>query len=63
MLTAAEPALTERTAALAGAVVELPPLRGAGRFARPGLFIRRSCCLYYRIPGGGLCGDCVLAHR
>jgi iron complex transport system ATP-binding protein len=21
---------------------------------------RTSCCLYYRIPGGGLCGDCVL---
>jgi iron complex transport system ATP-binding protein len=21
---------------------------------------RTSCCLYYRVPGGGLCGDCVL---
>ncbi|GAA1518942.1 (2Fe-2S)-binding protein [Dactylosporangium maewongense] len=21
---------------------------------------RRNCCLYYRIPGGGTCGDCVL---
>ncbi|MGA8544454.1 MAG: ATP-binding cassette domain-containing protein [Mycobacterium sp.] len=21
---------------------------------------RASCCLYYRAPGGGLCGDCVL---
>ncbi|MGX1365798.1 hypothetical protein RKD19_001157 [Streptomyces canus] len=21
---------------------------------------RRSCCLYYRLPGGGLCGDCCL---
>jgi hypothetical protein len=20
---------------------------------------RRSCCLYYRAPGGGVCGDCV----
>jgi len=26
-------------------------------------FVRASCCLYYRIPGGGYCGDCVLAHR
>lgn len=28
-------------------------------------FVRRSCCLYYRLPGGGYCGDCVLApqHR
>ena len=24
-------------------------------------FIRRSCCLYYRIPGGGYCGDCPLS--
>ncbi|MGH8932717.1 MAG: (2Fe-2S)-binding protein [Egibacteraceae bacterium] len=23
-------------------------------------FTRRSCCLYYRAPGGGLCGDCPL---
>ncbi|MER6013912.1 (2Fe-2S)-binding protein [Streptomyces bluensis] len=35
-------------------------------FAHPGLsdaldpvtLRRRSCCLYYRVPGGGLCGDC-----
>lgn len=25
-----------------------------------GGYRRRSCCLYYRAPGGGLCGDCVL---
>lgn len=23
-------------------------------------FKRSSCCLFYRIPGGGYCGDCVL---
>jgi hypothetical protein len=23
-------------------------------------FRRRSCCLYYRLPNGGKCGDCVL---
>jgi hypothetical protein len=23
-------------------------------------FRRRSCCLFYRVPGGGLCGDCSL---
>lgn len=27
---------------------------------RPPSFHRRSCCLFYRVPGGGLCGDCVL---
>jgi len=26
-------------------------------------FVRSSCCLYYRVPGGGYCGDCVLAQR
>ena len=44
-------------AALAGEVLGRGRLRGtldaSGR--------RRSCCLYYRVPGGGICGDCVLA--
>lgn len=26
-------------------------------------FVRRSCCLYYRVANGGLCGDCPLAGR
>ncbi|MFD0356171.1 (2Fe-2S)-binding protein [Streptomyces sp. NPDC127110] len=42
-------------------------LAGTGSFIHePGLgvaFVRRSCCLYYRVPGGGLCGDCVLRTR
>jgi hypothetical protein len=25
-------------------------------------FRRRSCCLYYRAPGGGLCGDCCFTR-
>ena len=39
------------------------PLRGSGSLTlRLGQlhFVRRSCCLYYRLPGGGLCGDCPL---
>jgi hypothetical protein len=36
-----------------------PPLRGTGTLEAFG-FRRRSCCLYYRVPGGGLCGDCAL---
>jgi hypothetical protein len=28
-------------------------------FLAPGTALRRrSCCLYYRVPGGGVCGDC-----
>ncbi|HEU4423568.1 MAG TPA: (2Fe-2S)-binding protein [Pilimelia sp.] len=39
------------------------PLRDAGVLTEFGgqlFFVRRSCCLYYRLPGGGLCGDCPL---
>ncbi|MFE7900989.1 (2Fe-2S)-binding protein [Streptomyces sp. NPDC057424] len=34
-----------------------PLLTGAGTLAGTA-FRRRSCCLYYRVPGGGVCGDC-----
>ncbi len=38
-----------------------PLLSGTGTLdAGDVSFVRRSCCLYYRVPGGGLCGDCVL---
>jgi len=43
-----------------------PPLLGAGDFIQfPGevAFRRRSCCLYYRLDGGGTCGDCPLPPR
>jgi iron complex transport system ATP-binding protein len=36
-------------------------LMGAIDFSKEGTNYRRiSCCLYYRTPTGGLCGDCVL---
>ncbi|ONI84995.1 ferric iron reductase [Saccharothrix sp. ALI-22-I] len=43
-----------------------PPLKGTGEFIPfPGevVFRRRSCCLYYRLDGGGTCGDCPLPAR
>ncbi|MEV4532635.1 (2Fe-2S)-binding protein [Asanoa sp. NPDC049518] len=59
-----------RHASTAGAVLEaalaLPPLAGTGSIVRPEprqprcFLVRDNCCLYYRIPGGGTCGDCVL---
>lgn len=36
-----------------------PRLRGTATMSAPG-FRRRSCCLFYLAPNGGLCGDCVL---
>jgi FhuF-like iron-sulfur protein len=62
-LSAAIPAQAGRTAELAAAVLTRPPLRGAGEFGPGQRFQRRSCCLLYRVPGAGLCGDCILATR
>ncbi|WP_163749636.1 (2Fe-2S)-binding protein [Mycolicibacterium helvum] len=48
------------------ALLDRPSLTGAGHYVRPfddhqdRFFVRRNCCLFYRIPGGGTCGDCVL---
>lgn len=46
-------------------VLERPSLQGTGGYTgvdRSGLavFRRTTCCLYYRLPDGGLCGDCAL---
>jgi hypothetical protein len=50
-----------RQAELVRQVLAREPLAGCGGFVRPGVFLRRSCCLYYRVPGGGYCGDCPLS--
>ncbi|MGW2325898.1 (2Fe-2S)-binding protein [Streptomyces sp. NPDC001700] len=51
----------ERAVAVARAQFAHPPLCDAGELTTaPLAFRRRTCCLYYRVPGGGLCGDCVL---
>ncbi|WP_051745293.1 (2Fe-2S)-binding protein [Streptomyces scopuliridis] len=52
------PEVAERAGALAAELFAHPDLRGTGD-AVAGSFRRRSCCLYYRCPSGGLCGDCV----
>ncbi|RLU87593.1 ferric iron reductase [Streptomyces griseocarneus] len=55
-----------RALALTRSLFEVPPLRGTGTLiARaPGgpAFVRSTCCLYYRVLPGGMCGDCVLRH-
>ncbi|MEV8535578.1 (2Fe-2S)-binding protein [Streptomyces sp. NPDC051211] len=61
------PAAERAAAPVVAALLEQGPLAGTGTFVHEeGLgtaFVRRSCCLYYRAPGGGLCGDCVLRTR
>ncbi|MEV6386011.1 (2Fe-2S)-binding protein [Streptomyces sp. NPDC051773] len=44
-----------RARALATDLFAHPTLAGT---LDPVTLRRRSCCLYYRLPGGGLCGDC-----
>ncbi|MFE5513696.1 (2Fe-2S)-binding protein [Streptomyces sp. NPDC056529] len=48
-----------RAAALVAELLDHPDLAGTVRGPR---LRRASCCLYYRCPGGGLCGDCVFDH-
>ncbi|MEV6399726.1 (2Fe-2S)-binding protein [Streptomyces sp. NPDC051907] len=50
------PDVAERASALAAELFAHPDL--SGTVEGPAMR-RRSCCLYYRCPGGGLCGDCV----
>jgi ferric iron reductase protein FhuF len=45
-------------------LLEYGPLRGTGTFTVHSgriRYRRRSCCLFYRLPGGGYCGDCPLS--
>ena len=52
---------TERARDIVAACLDQPPLAGAGTLTgQPRRLRRNNCCLYYRIPGGGTCGDCVL---
>jgi ferric iron reductase protein FhuF len=53
----------DRCERLGLAILDHGPLRGSGHLTiRAGRlrYRRRSCCLYYRLPGGGTCGDCPL---
>lgn len=50
-----------RARALTGELFAHPLLAGTGTFTGSS-FRRRSCCLYYRIPGGGVCGDCCFTR-
>jgi hypothetical protein len=65
-LAEAFPERAEAAGQLTAGILGQGSLRGTGQLvqpdaARPRRFlVRRSCCLLYRVPGGGTCGDCVL---
>ena len=49
--------------ALVATLLDREPLRGSTTplpAGGPLAVRRRSCCLYYRVPAGDLCGDCAL---
>ncbi|MFD0305591.1 (2Fe-2S)-binding protein [Streptomyces sp. NPDC127119] len=47
--------------ALTAELLDHPDLRDTGNWDGTA-FRRRSCCLYYRVPGGGVCGDCCFTQ-
>jgi ferric iron reductase protein FhuF len=51
-----------RGSELAERVTATGRLAGMGTWSSSG-FVRNNCCLFYKIPGGGTCGDCVLNQR
>lgn len=69
LVAAARPGSAARATAVAGRLLATPPwattatLRPAEPPDLAWTFRRRSCCLYYRVPGGDLCADCVLQDR
>jgi ferric iron reductase protein FhuF len=66
MLGLTRPDLAERSTELADRLLQRGLLTGTGHYVRVGpdrperQFVRNNCCLFYRIPGGGTCADCVL---
>lgn len=50
-----------RARSLAAELLAHPLLDGTGTLTGTA-FRRRSCCLYYRVPGGGVCGDCCFTR-
>ncbi|HLU55113.1 MAG TPA: (2Fe-2S)-binding protein [Pseudonocardia sp.] len=65
LLVVRRPEVAARAAEVAEAVLAHGAFAGAGELLAPRdpdlvwTFRRRTCCLYYRVPGGGLCDDCV----
>jgi hypothetical protein len=64
VLVRRNPQLARPAIELAHALLQTSHLQGAGTLgdSAPMAFRRQSCCLYYRVPGAGLCGDCCLTH-
>jgi hypothetical protein len=62
MFASASPAHAPVAYAVGHRLVEQVPLTRTGDWTGTA-FRRSTCCLYYKVPGGGYCGDCVLPAR
>ncbi|WP_416238236.1 (2Fe-2S)-binding protein [Streptomyces mutabilis] len=51
----------DRARALTADLLAHPLLAATGTLSGTA-FRRRSCCLYYRVPGAGVCGDCCFSR-
>lgn len=61
MLLSARPDLNRQIVETTSNLLSIGCLAETGVITGPNLaFQRRSCCLFYRIPNGGTCGDCPL---
>ena len=66
LVAAVRPDAAPRAAAVGRHLLTTAPFAATASLRDPAppdvgwTFQRRSCCLYYRVPGGGICGDCVL---
>ncbi|MGQ4271962.1 (2Fe-2S)-binding protein [Nocardiopsis changdeensis] len=62
----ARPAVREAAEEVVRLLAASPALAGTGSYTGrdaggAAVFRRTTCCLYYRVPGAGYCGDCALA--
>ncbi len=60
MLAAARPEGAAAGRRLLERLLQDEILHGTGDVIAGSRFRRRSCCLFYRMPDAGICGDCVL---
>ncbi len=59
-LLSARPDLRSLIVGITNSLLDTGMLAGSGVITGPHLgFRRRSCCLFYRVPGRSVCGDCV----
>ena len=63
LVARSRPGAARRAESVVRGLLDTESLSDTGSLGDGWAFRRRSCCLYYRLPDGGTCGDCVLVGR